>query len=70
MYEPESAGNQHTGRRRCPGRAGLRRRWLAPYDEIVEACQNAWNWLIADPGRIRSIGTCDWATVNQQGFCS
>jgi len=34
------------------------------YDDIVDACMNAWNWLIADPDRIRSIGTRDWATVN------
>lgn len=34
------------------------------YDEIVEACKNAWNWLIADPARIRSIGTRDWACVS------
>ena len=26
------------------------------YDEIVEACADAWNWLVTDPGRIRSIG--------------
>ena len=34
------------------------------YDEIVEACADAWNWLVADPGRIRSIGAREWATVN------
>jgi len=34
------------------------------YDEIVTACSDAWNWLIDDPGRIRSIGTRDWASVN------
>ena len=33
-------------------------------DDILEACKNAWNWLIADPHRIRSIGTTDWACVN------
>jgi hypothetical protein len=33
------------------------------YDEIVEACKIAWNWLIGDPDRIRSIGTRAWATV-------
>jgi transposase len=31
------------------------------YDEIVEACAAAWNWLIADPDRIRSIGSREWA---------
>jgi hypothetical protein len=34
------------------------------YDDILEACKNAWNWLIADPHRIRSIGARDWACVN------
>jgi hypothetical protein len=34
------------------------------YDEIVEACADAWNWLMDDPGRIHSIGTRSWATVN------
>ena len=34
------------------------------YDEILEACADAWNWFINDPGRIRSIGTRGWATVN------
>jgi hypothetical protein len=34
------------------------------YDEILEACRNAWNFLIDDPDRIRSIGVRDWACVN------
>jgi transposase len=34
------------------------------YDDILEACKTAWNWLIADPDRIRSIGTRTWACVN------
>jgi hypothetical protein len=34
------------------------------YDEILAACADAWNWLIADPERIRSIGAREWATVN------
>ncbi len=34
------------------------------YEEIVDACAEAWNWLMADPHRIRSIGTREWATVN------
>src|SRR6201985_2299301 len=33
------------------------------YDAILAACRDAWNWLIADPGRIRSLGTREWATV-------
>ena len=34
------------------------------YDEIVQACADAWNWLMDDPGRIRSIGDREWASVN------
>jgi hypothetical protein len=34
------------------------------YDEILEACKTAWNFLIDDPARIRSIGTREWACVN------
>ena len=32
------------------------------YDEIVEACCNAWNRLIQAPETITSIATRDWAT--------
>lgn len=34
------------------------------YDDIVEACKTAWNWLIANPSRIMSIGTRSWACVS------
>lgn len=34
------------------------------YEEIVAACAEAWNWLMADPDRIQSIGSRPWATVN------
>jgi len=34
------------------------------YDEIVEACRKAWEFLVNDPDRIRSIGTRAWATVS------
>ena len=34
------------------------------YDAIVQACQNAWQFLVDDPGRIQSIGTREWACVN------
>jgi len=34
------------------------------YDDIVDACADAWNWFVNDPDRIRSIGTRAWATVN------
>jgi len=28
---------------------------LASYDDIVQACCDAWNWLIADTVRVTSI---------------
>ena len=34
------------------------------YEAIVEACANAWRFLIDDPDRIRSIAYRDWAWVN------
>jgi hypothetical protein len=34
------------------------------YDEILDACAEAWNWFVNDVGRIKSIGTRHWATVN------
>ena len=33
------------------------------YDAILYACRDAWNFLIRDPDRIRSIAQRDWATV-------
>ena len=33
------------------------------YEAIVDACCQAWNALAADPDRIRSIGTRDYAAV-------
>lgn len=35
------------------------------YEQIVDACCQAWNNLIGDTGRIASITSRDWATVNQ-----
>ena len=37
------------------------------YDEILATCAETWNWLMADPGRVRSIGAREWATVNVSG---
>jgi hypothetical protein len=34
------------------------------FDNFVDACCDAWNALIAEAGRIRSIATRPWATVN------
>ena len=44
----------------------LRDNWLSnrifnSYEDIVDHCCSAWNKLIADPGRIRSIGYREWA---------
>ena len=44
----------------------LRQNYLAnrvfeTYDAIVDACCEAWNSLAAQPGRIASIATRDWA---------
>jgi transposase len=34
------------------------------YDAIVQACAEAWRFLMGDPDRIRSIATRSWACVN------
>jgi transposase len=34
------------------------------YEDIVQACRDAWRYLVADPARIQSIGTREWACVN------
>jgi hypothetical protein len=34
------------------------------YEAVVSACCKAWTWLLATPGRVRSIATCEWAQVN------
>ena len=33
------------------------------YDAILDACEDAWNFLTNDPERIGSIGTGSWACV-------
>jgi hypothetical protein len=35
------------------------------YDDIVAACKAAWDFLIQDPDRIRSIGQRTWACVKR-----
>jgi transposase len=42
----------------------LSRRVWQTYDEIVQACCDAWNWLIVDTVRVASITTRKWASVN------
>ena len=44
----------------------MRHNWLSnrvfeTYDEIVDHCCDAWNKLVAQPGRITSIGRRHWA---------
>jgi len=34
------------------------------YEAILDACTAAWNFLVNDPDRIRSIGTREWACVS------
>ena len=41
----------------------LCRRVWESYDDIVQACCDAWNWLIADTVRVASITTRKWASV-------
>jgi len=33
------------------------------YEAIVDACYDAWNALVAEPGRITTIASRDWAEV-------
>ena len=35
------------------------------YEDIVGACRDAWLFLTNDRDRIKTIGTREWATVNQ-----
>ena len=34
------------------------------YEDILEACKKAWNFIATDPDRIRSIGRRKWACVS------
>ena len=43
----------------------LSNRVFETYQAIVDACCTAWLWLVAQPERITSIGTRDWARVTQ-----
>jgi hypothetical protein len=42
----------------------LSHRLWPTYDDILDACCAAWNALLAEPGRIRSLCTLDWAKVS------
>ena len=43
----------------------LSNRVFRDYDDVVEASSSAWNKLIAEQGRISSIGTRSWAAISQ-----
>ena len=43
----------------------LSNRVFKTYTAILDACQDAWRKLLAETGRIASIATRDWATVDQ-----
>ena len=40
----------------------LSHRFWRTHDDILEACCAAWNALLAEPGRIRSLTAFNWAT--------
>ena len=42
----------------------LSNRVCESHDTIVDACSDAWTWLTAQPERITSIGTREWACVS------
>jgi transposase len=43
----------------------LSNRVFETYDAILDACCDAWNWLMSQPSRITSIATRSWAQVTQ-----
>ncbi len=43
----------------------LSNRVFETYEDIVDACCDAWNWLIAQPEQIASIGSRKWTQVIQ-----
>jgi DDE superfamily endonuclease len=43
----------------------LSNRVFGDYDDVVEASSSAWNKLVAQPGRIASIGTRSWTAISQ-----
>ena len=55
-----------TGRKRpgLPGANQLAITVFDSYDDIVEVCCNAWNFLANDPKAIASITTRAWAQVS------
>ena len=45
--------------------AYLSNRVFRDYDDVLEASSSAWNKLIAEHGRIASIGTRSWTAISQ-----
>ena len=43
----------------------LSNRVFNTYGAILDACCDAWTWLMAQPDRVTSIATRSWAQVNQ-----
>ena len=43
----------------------LSNRVFDTYEAIVDACCDAWNWLMSQPERITSIASREWACVSQ-----
>jgi DDE superfamily endonuclease len=43
----------------------LSNRIFEGYNAIVDACESAWNKLLKEPGRIKSIAERDWAMVGE-----
>ena len=43
----------------------LSNRIFEDYDAILDACCEAWTWVMSQPDRITAIATRSWATVNQ-----
>ena len=41
----------------------LSNRVFESYDDVLDACCEAWNALVAEPNRIASIATRHWASV-------
>jgi hypothetical protein len=45
----------------------LANRVYASYDDILDACADAWNWLTSQPNHITAIASRPWAQVRQCG---
>ena len=43
----------------------LSNRVFKSYADILDACQDAWRRLLEETGRIASIATREWATIDQ-----